>query len=144
MVQSSSIAFVQINNIRNGANAGTKSNGKHHNRKPIEFQLLPKLSVKFFIKYFHGIINLIKLYGKCRVYIRLFYDLNHINLLPMISKKLLLEYNAKLKPFDKNEMVFKVNEIPRFYFQIEIGEVKLFNMNKEEKVYPFYFSKIEV
>ena len=75
-----------------------------------------------------------------------FYDLNHINLLPMISKKLLLEYNAKLKPFDKNEMVFKVNEIPRFYFQIEIGEVKLFNMNKEGKEYShfFFFPKIEV
>lgn len=56
----------------------------------------------------------------------------------MISKKILLEYNAKLKPYDKNEMVFKVNDIPRYYFQIEIGEVKLFNMNKDGKEYTHF------
>ena len=49
----------------------------------------------------------------------------------MISKKILREYNAKPKPFNKNEMVFKVNDLPRYYFQIEIGEVKLYNMNME-------------
>lgn len=60
----------------------------------------------------------------------------------MISKKILQEYNAKLKPFDKNEMVFKVNDLPRYYFQIEIGEVKLYNMNKDGKEYiHFIYSK---
>lgn len=51
----------------------------------------------------------------------------------MISTELLIKYHATLKNFEKNVCLFQMNDTPRFYYQIEQGEAKVFNNNKEGK-----------
>lgn len=59
----------------------------------------------------------------------------------MISTELLLKYAATLKNFEKNVCLFRMNDVPRFYYQIEQGEVKVFNNNTDGKEFiHFIFS----
>ncbi len=60
----------------------------------------------------------------------LFYDSNHIT---MISIELLEKYNAQLKPYTKDQIIFNEFEAPKFYFQIKTGKVKMFNLTEEGK-----------
>lgn len=63
------------------------------------------------------------------------YDLNHIKKLftALIPTDILTKYNADLIVLKKNEFLFNTSSIPRFYFQIQEGEVKVFNTNKDGK-----------
>ncbi|MGC6470853.1 MAG: Crp/Fnr family transcriptional regulator [Flavobacteriales bacterium] len=65
------------------------------------------------------------------------YDLNHIKKLitALIPIDILTKYNADLIVLKKNEFLFNASSIPRFYFQIQEGEVKVFNTNKDGKEY---------
>jgi CRP-like cAMP-binding protein len=51
----------------------------------------------------------------------------------MISSDLLIRYNAQLKEYKQGDLLFKQNETPRHYFQLDRGEVKLCNINSEGK-----------
>jgi CRP-like cAMP-binding protein len=51
----------------------------------------------------------------------------------MIEENLLVKYHAILKNFRKEDILFKKNNAARFYFQIQIGEVKLFNISSDGK-----------
>ena len=51
----------------------------------------------------------------------------------MISEELLLKYDAELKAYDKDEIIFDRFDHALFYFQIQSGEVKMNNINVEGK-----------
>jgi CRP-like cAMP-binding protein len=51
----------------------------------------------------------------------------------MIKKELLILYGAQKKTYSKAEIIFNVNDIARYFYQIEIREVKIFNQNKNGK-----------
>ena len=49
----------------------------------------------------------------------------------MIEENLLTKYQAKLIEYQKGDYLFKKNALPRFYYQIQQGEVKLYNCSSE-------------
>lgn len=49
----------------------------------------------------------------------------------MISIDLLEKYGALRKSFAKNEIIFKENNLPAYYYQIVSGEVKMSNYNDD-------------
>jgi len=51
----------------------------------------------------------------------------------MIALEILEHYNATLKFFSKNRIVFNELDTPQFYFQIKIGKVKMFNLTEDGK-----------
>jgi len=51
----------------------------------------------------------------------------------MISEELLLRYDAELKAYDKDEIIFNRFDNALFYFQIQSGEVKMNNINTDGK-----------
>ena len=51
----------------------------------------------------------------------------------MISEELLLKYDAELRAYDKDEIIFNRYDNALFYFQIQSGEVKMNNINVEGK-----------
>ena len=60
----------------------------------------------------------------------LFYDSNHT---PMIPVNILEIYHPILKTFYKDEIVFNETDIPKYYYQIKSGKVKMFNLTEEGK-----------
>ena len=51
----------------------------------------------------------------------------------MIPENLLINYNAKLKPFSKGAILFAEDDDARYYWQVQQGEVKMNNFNDEGK-----------
>lgn len=51
----------------------------------------------------------------------------------MINKSILLEFGAKKEHFKKGETIFDKGDMPRYYYQIADGEVKMNNYNDEGK-----------
>lgn len=51
----------------------------------------------------------------------------------MIEENILIAYNAEEHPLKKGEMLFMEGEMPRYYYQIKAGEVKVSNYNEEGK-----------
>ncbi|WP_442266411.1 Crp/Fnr family transcriptional regulator [Tenacibaculum sp. ZS6-P6] len=51
----------------------------------------------------------------------------------MIPETLLIEYNATLKTFDKDEIIFSEGEFARNYYQVKHGIVKMNNFNDDAK-----------
>ncbi|MDD3003318.1 Crp/Fnr family transcriptional regulator [Flavobacterium sp.] len=51
----------------------------------------------------------------------------------MIRKELLEQYGAIEKHYDKSDIIFEVNTVAHYYFQIISGEVKMNNYNEEGK-----------
>jgi len=51
----------------------------------------------------------------------------------MINNDLLIQFGAKLASFDKGEVLFNQGDMPRYYFQIFSGAVKMNNFNDEGK-----------
>ncbi len=53
----------------------------------------------------------------------------------MIDQNILEDAGAILKEYKRNEQLFVEGDIARYYFQIEIGEVKMNNFNDDGKEY---------
>ncbi|MDY8138235.1 Crp/Fnr family transcriptional regulator [Aquimarina sp. 2201CG5-10] len=53
----------------------------------------------------------------------------------MIDQDTLLNAGAVLKKYQKGEQLFKENDIAKYYYQIQSGEVKMNNFNDEGKEY---------
>jgi len=51
----------------------------------------------------------------------------------MISESLLLEFGARKLSVKKGEVFFKAGEVPRYFYQVAQGEVKMNNFNDEGK-----------
>ena len=51
----------------------------------------------------------------------------------MIDEHLLIKYQAQLKYYQRDELLFKRDSIARNYFQIRVGEVKVCNINSDGK-----------
>lgn len=51
----------------------------------------------------------------------------------MIPENLLIKYNAQLVYYPKGEIIVKYDTVPRFFFQIHKGEVKMMNLNEDGK-----------
>ena len=51
----------------------------------------------------------------------------------MISEELLLKYDAELKAYDKDEIIFKTYDNALFYYQIKSGKIKMNNVNTDGK-----------
>ena len=51
----------------------------------------------------------------------------------MIDENLLMQFGSKLASFDKGEVLFNKGDMPRYYFQILSGAVKMNNFNDEGK-----------
>lgn len=51
----------------------------------------------------------------------------------MISKELLTSYGAKEVFLKKKEVLFKINTLPRYYYQIISGTLKMNNFNEDGK-----------
>ncbi|WP_410005472.1 Crp/Fnr family transcriptional regulator [Aequorivita nionensis] len=51
----------------------------------------------------------------------------------MISEILLLKYGATIENVDASEIIISEKKRADFYFQIKIGEVKMFNLNEQGK-----------
>ncbi len=51
----------------------------------------------------------------------------------MIPKELLSQYQGKKVRYSKGDYVFKIHTKPHFYFQIDSGELKIYNVNSEGK-----------
>lgn len=51
----------------------------------------------------------------------------------MINNDLLIQFGSKLASFDKGEVLFNQGDMPRYYFQIFSGAVKMNNFNDEGK-----------
>jgi len=51
----------------------------------------------------------------------------------MIPVDLLVKYNAQVKEYEEGEYLFRINDFPRYYFQIEHGNVKVYNVNSQGK-----------
>ncbi len=59
-----------------------------------------------------------------------FYDSNHTNMIPTA---ILETYHPILKTFSKDEIIFNEAEIPRYYYQLKSGKVKMFNLTEDGK-----------
>jgi len=60
----------------------------------------------------------------------------------MIAENLMIKYQAELKDFNKEDILFKSSSLARYYYQIHKGEVKVSNMNSDGKEFIQYiFSK---
>ncbi|WP_299251664.1 Crp/Fnr family transcriptional regulator [uncultured Aquimarina sp.] len=53
----------------------------------------------------------------------------------MIDQNILKDAGAILKEYKRNEQLFEEGDIARYYYQIEIGEVKMNNFNEDGKEY---------
>src|SRR5690606_9898687 len=51
----------------------------------------------------------------------------------MISEILLLKYGATIENVEASEIIISEKKRADFYFQIKIGEVKMFNLNEQGK-----------
>jgi len=51
----------------------------------------------------------------------------------MISEKVLLKYNAHLRIYEKGSYLFQESQHASNYFQVSVGEVKMFNYNDDGK-----------
>jgi CRP-like cAMP-binding protein len=51
----------------------------------------------------------------------------------MIDENLLIQFGSKIAFFDKGEILFRQGDIPRYYFQIRSGAIKMNNFNDEGK-----------
>lgn len=51
----------------------------------------------------------------------------------MIDKSLLTQFGARILCFQKGEIIFKQGSIPRYYYQILLGAVKMNNFNDDGK-----------
>lgn len=51
----------------------------------------------------------------------------------MINENLLAQFGSKLASFDKGEILFNQGDMPRYYFQILKGAIKMNNFNDEGK-----------
>ncbi|MNJ95639.1 cAMP-activated global transcriptional regulator CRP [compost metagenome] len=51
----------------------------------------------------------------------------------MIDENLLAQFGSKLASFDKGEVLFNQGDMPRYYFQILSGAIKMNNFNDEGK-----------
>lgn len=51
----------------------------------------------------------------------------------MIDTELLLTFDARLKTYEKNEVIFSENDTARYYYQIVEGMVKMNNFNDDGK-----------
>lgn len=51
----------------------------------------------------------------------------------MINENLLIQFGSKLSSFDKGEILFNQGDMPRYYFQIQSGAIKMNNFNDEGK-----------
>lgn len=51
----------------------------------------------------------------------------------MIDENLLKQFGARLGSFDKGETLFNQGDTPRYYFQIQMGAIKMNNFNDEGK-----------
>ena len=60
----------------------------------------------------------------------LFYDSNHKDMIPTM---ILEDYDVKLRTFEKGDLVFSENDIPKSYFQIKTGSVKMINLSEDGK-----------
>lgn len=50
-----------------------------------------------------------------------------------IDEKILLEYGAIIKKYDRKELIFHEGEMAKCFYQIKRGSVKMFNINSESK-----------
>ena len=51
----------------------------------------------------------------------------------MIDEKLLISQGGVIKTFDKGEFIFHEGDMPRYYYQIMDGSVKMLNINNDGK-----------
>ncbi|MCX7550334.1 Crp/Fnr family transcriptional regulator [Xanthomarina sp. F2636L] len=51
----------------------------------------------------------------------------------MIPSNILETYNPILKTFSKGEIVFNETEIPKYYYQLKSGKIKMFNLTEDGK-----------
>lgn len=51
----------------------------------------------------------------------------------MIPKELLSQYQGEKVRYSKRDYVFKIHTKPRFFFQIDTGELKIYNVNSMGK-----------
>ena len=51
----------------------------------------------------------------------------------MIDKDLLIQFGAKTTYFKKGEIIFSLENIPRYYYQILVGAIKMNNFNEDGK-----------
>lgn len=51
----------------------------------------------------------------------------------MIPENLLLDYNATIEKFDATEVILHEKKRANYYFQIKMGEVKMYNLNEQGK-----------
>src|SRR5690554_4515962 len=59
-----------------------------------------------------------------------FYDSNHKIMIPEV---IIHAFGGSLKEYSKNRTIFNEGERASFYYQIKIGQVKMFNMTEEGK-----------
>jgi len=59
----------------------------------------------------------------------------------MFSKEFLDEKNIQWRNFKKNELIFRQDQPPRYFHQIDHGSVKLFSVNEEGKEFIQRFFK---
>ena len=52
-----------------------------------------------------------------------------------ISTQFLLSEGAVVREYQKKELIFSEGDVPKFFYFIDTGEVKMFNANKEGKEY---------
>lgn len=50
-----------------------------------------------------------------------------------IDEQILLKHGAIVKKYDRNEIVFHEGEFAKYFYQIKVGRLKMFNMNSENK-----------
>lgn len=53
----------------------------------------------------------------------------------LIDKDLLVKYGAVLQKYKSNEIVFRENDLPLYYFQVEDGVVEVINYNEDGRVF---------
>ncbi|MBW7676371.1 Crp/Fnr family transcriptional regulator [Chryseobacterium chendengshani] len=51
----------------------------------------------------------------------------------LVDEDLLFRYGGELMSFDKNDIIFRESETPKFYYQIKYGNVKINNYHQEGK-----------
>ncbi|MCX7548583.1 Crp/Fnr family transcriptional regulator [Xanthomarina sp. F1114] len=51
----------------------------------------------------------------------------------MIPVNILEKYNPSIKTYYKDEIIFNEEDIPKFYYQLKTGKVKMFNLTEEGK-----------
>jgi len=62
----------------------------------------------------------------------------------MIPEKLLIKYGAILKTYEKDEIIIEKNNTAKFFFQIKIGAVKMYNLSEEGKEFVLgYFNDLQ-